>query len=94
MENAGSGTLWSKSPTGLHPILRTWEDGHRLAKKVPRKASGMAVQGVVGLRLVSPEADWWSSLSGPCGEAYCICPVKTAVASRFLQLESRQVSYC
>lgn len=65
-----------------------------LAKKVPRKASGMAVQGVVGLRLVSPEAVWWSSLSGRCGEACCICPVKTAVASRFLQLESRQVSYC
>lgn len=61
------------------------------AKKVPRKASGMAVQGVVGLRLVSPDAVWWSSLSGRCGEAHCICPVKTAVASRFLQPESRQV---
>lgn len=57
-------------------------------EKVPRKASGMAVQGVMGLRLVSPEAVWWSSLSGRCEKAYCICPVKTAVASGFLQPES------
>lgn len=94
----GGGWLWHLVEEEPHGLPSYPEDVGRwaqaLARKVPRKASGMAVQGVVGLRLVSPEAVWWSSLSGRCGEAYCICPVKTAVASGFLQPESHQVSHC
>lgn len=74
LEGGGSGTFCRNSTTGLRPVLRMWEGGGQPEEKdVSGKASGMALQGVVGLGPWSPEAIQWSSLCSCVGKLAWPC---------------------